>query len=283
MNEHPPTRSQGRAPLPRWAERLLRLLIPGYHRDIVIGDFAECYGAIAASDGRSQALWWYWGQVVKSVPAFLSTSIYFGGEMLKNYLTIAFRNFKRHKGYAFLNISGLGLGVACCLLILLFVQDEWAYDRFYEQADQIYRVAIQEVTPTSDVLYPLTPYPLAATLVQDYPEVVHATRVGQRRAFAVVYQDQSFNETRIHRADSNFFDIFALPFVQGNPKTALKEPSSVVLTASIAKKYFGDDDPIGKVLDVKDGITSSTPFTVTAVVEDLPDQTHFHFDLLTSF
>ncbi len=283
MNQHPSTRPRGRTLLPRWAERLLRLVIPAYHRDIVIGDFAELYRAIAASQGRGRALWWYWGQVLKSTPAFVSTSVYSGGDMLKNYLTIAFRNLRRHKGYAFLNISGLALGIACCLLILLYVQDERAYDRFYEQADQIYRVAIQEVTPTSDALYPMTPYPLAATLVQDYPEVVHATRVGQRRAFAVVYEDQSFNETRIHRADSNFFEIFALPFVAGDPKTALKEPSSVVITASIAKKYFGEDDPMGKVLDVKDGITSSTPFTVTGVVEDLPAQTHFHFDLLTTF
>ena len=163
MNEHPSTRPRGRAPLPPWAERLLRLLIPAYHRDVVIGDFAECYGAIAASHGRSRALWWYGGQVVKSVPAFLSTSIYFGGEMLKNYLTIAFRTMRKHKGYAILNVSGLALGIACCLLILGYVQDELAYDRFYAQADQVYRVAIREVTPTSDVTYAPSPYPLAAT------------------------------------------------------------------------------------------------------------------------
>ncbi len=140
MNEHPSTRPRGPTLLPRWAERLLRLMIPAYHRDIVIGDFAELYRAIAASQGRGRALWWYWGQVLKSTPAFVSTSVYFGVDMLKNYLTIAFRNLRRHKGYAFLNISGLALGLACCLLILLYVQDEQAYDRFYEQADQIYRI-----------------------------------------------------------------------------------------------------------------------------------------------
>jgi len=275
--------AQERYRLPHWAERLLRWMTPVYSRDIVIGDFAEVFRQIAARQGRGRALCWYWGQVLKSAPAFLSTSVYFGGIMLKNHFKMAFRNFKKQKGYTFINISGLALGIACCVLILRFVQDERAYDRFYEQSDQIYRVAIREVTPTSDVYYAPSPYPLAATLVNDYPEVLRATRVAGRQSFAVSYQDRLFDETRIHRADTNFFDVFKLPFVKGDPATALREPSSVVITASTAKKYFGEDDPIGKVLDVKNGIATSTPYTVTAVVEDLPDQAHFHFDVLTSF
>ena len=203
--------------------------------------------------------------------------------MLRNYLIMALRNVRKHKGYAVLNVSGLALGTACFLLILLYVQDERAYDRFYEQADQIYRVAIREVMPTGEAWYPLTPFPLAAALANDYPEVLSATRVRTRRAYAVQYEDHLFDETRIHRADSNFFNVFRLPFIQGDPKAALLEPSSVVITASIAKKYFGDDDPMGKVLDVKDGVTRSTPYTVTGVIEDLPAQTHFHFDLLMSW
>ena len=278
-----PVSNPSRHRLPGWAMRLLRWLTPLYHRDVVIGDFAEIYRSIAASRGRGRALGWYWAQVARSMPAFLSTSFYFGGSMLRNYLVIALRNVRKHKGYAVLNISGLALGIACFLLILLYVQDERAYDRFYEQADQIYRVAIHEVTPTSDAWYPLTPFPLAATLAADYPEVLHATRVRTRRSYAVQYEDHLFDEARIHRADSNFFEVFRLPFIHGDPKTALQELSSVVITASIAKKYFGDDDPMGKVLDVKDGITRSTPYTVTGVIEDLPAQTHFHFDLLMSW
>ncbi len=203
--------------------------------------------------------------------------------MLKNYLLIAVRNLRKHKGYAFVNLSGFALGIACCLLIVLFVQDELSYDRFHEQADQIYRVAIREVTPTSDALYPLTPYPLAATLVTDFPDVIHATRLRRRFTDAVGYGDKLFDETRIHRADSNFFEVFQLPFLQGHPKTALKNPSSVVITASIARKYFGGDDPMGKVLDFKDGITYSTPYTVTGVIEDVPRQSHFDFDFLLSW
>ena len=203
--------------------------------------------------------------------------------MLKNYLLIAVRNLRKHKGYAFVNLSGFALGIACCILIVLFVQDELSYDRFHEQADQIYRVAVREVTPTSDALYPLTPYPLAATLVTDFPDVIHATRLRRRFAEAVGYGDKLFDETRIHRADSNFFEVFQLRFLQGHPKTALKNPSSVVITASIARKYFGDDDPMGNVLDFKDGITYSTPYTVTGVIEDVPRQSHFDFDFLLSW
>ena len=283
MSDHPSSQRQGEGHLPAWAVRLLRWMTPGYHRDIIVGDFAEVYRYIATSRGQGHALWWYWGQILKSMPAFLSTGLYVGGSMLKNYLTIAFRAFRKQKGYAFLNISGLALGVACCVLILLFVQDEWSYDRFYEDADRIYRVAIEETTPTSKALYPLTPFPLAATLVADYPEVLHATRVRARQAFAVQYEDKLFDETRIHRADSNFFEVFKLPFIRGNPQTALLEPSSVVITSSTAARYFGDEDPIGKVLDVKNGVTRSTPYTVTGVVADLPAQTHFHFDMLMSW
>ena len=283
LNEQTPHSEQGGVELPRWAERLLLRLVPFRNRDTVVGDFAEIYYHVAAREGHRQALWWYWGQVLKSMPAFFSNGLYYGGDMLKNYFKIAFRNFKKHKGYAFVNLSGFALGIACCLLILLYVQDELSYDRFHEQADEIYRVAIREVTPTSDVLYPLTPYPLAATLVADFPEVRHATRLRRRQALAISYGDQLFDETRIHRADSNFFEVFQLPFLQGHPKTALRNPSSVVITASIARKYFGDDDPMGKVLDFKDGITYSTPYTVTGVIEDVPRQSHFDFDFLLSW
>ena len=114
MNEHPSTRPRGRTLLPRWAEQLLRLVIPVYHRDIVIGDFAELYGSIAASQGRGRALWWYWGQVLKSTPAFIANGIYFGGDMVRNYLKIALRNLSRRKFYAALNIGGLAVGMAAC-------------------------------------------------------------------------------------------------------------------------------------------------------------------------
>ena len=283
MSQHASKRPPPRDRLPGWAVQVLRWLLPPYHRDVVIGDFAELYRQIVVARGRGRALCWYWAQVFKSMPAFVSTGFYFGGSMLRNYLVIALRNVRKHKGYAVLNVSGLALGIACFLLILLYVQDERSYDRFYEQADQIYRIAIHEVIPTGDAFYPLSPFPLAATLVSDYPEVLRATRVRTRRAYAVQYEDHLFDETRIHRADSNFFEVFQLPFIQGDPKTALMEPSSVVITASVAKKYFGAEDPMGKVLDVKDGITRSSPYTVTGVIEDLPAQTHFHFDLLMSW
>ena len=114
--------------LPPWAERLLLRLVPFRNQDTVVGNFAEIYQYIAASEGRWRALRWYGGEVVKSLPAFFSNSFYYGGDMLKNYLTISLRNLRRQKGYAFINIVGLAIGLAFCALISLYVRDELTYD-----------------------------------------------------------------------------------------------------------------------------------------------------------
>ncbi len=203
--------------------------------------------------------------------------------MFKNYLKIAIRYILKYKVYSFINVTGLTIGIACCLLILLYVQAEFSYDRFHKNADRIYRVAIHESTSTSDTDYPVTPGALAAALVNDYPEVLHATRLSFRSSLPISYGDKLFDEPRIHRADANFFDVFQLPFIQGDPKTALRNPSSVVISKSMAQKYFGEEEPIGKILDFKDGITYSTPYTVTGVIEDIPDNAHFHVDFLISW
>lgn len=203
--------------------------------------------------------------------------------MLKNYVKVALRNLASHKGYAIISIASLSIGLTCSILIMLWVRDELSYDRFYQNADRIYRVAIQETTSTSDETYPVTPGQLAEALSNDYPEVLSATRLSFRASLAVGYEDNYFEETRIHRADPNFFDIFQLPFAQGNPKTALENPSSVVITKSIARKYFGDEEPLGKTLEFRDGITYSTPFKITGVIEDFPDNAHFHADFLQSW
>lgn len=269
--------------LPPWAVRLLQRLAPGPRRDVIVGDFAEVFAYIAQDEGRSRALRWYGAQVLRSLPSFLSDGCSLRGTMLYNYLKVALRLLQKHKGYAAINIAGLALGLACCLLILLYVQDERSYDRFYPDAERIYRVAVNEVTPTSNVDYPLTPVPMAAALADDYPEISDATRASQRQSYTVGYEDRRFDETRIHRVDSNFFQVFRLPFLQGDPLTALSEPSTVVLTAATAEKYFGQADPIGKVILIKDGISYSTPYTVTGVLRDLPPNTHFPFDILTSW
>ncbi len=196
--------------------------------------------------------------------------------MLKNYLTITLRNLRKHPGYAFINLFGLALGLVCCLLIFLFVRDELSYDRFHEKADRTYRIVRQfEALPPSVA----PPPPLAPALMADYPEVEHATRMFRYWFTPMVSRgDQAFNEEDFLFTDPQFFEVFDFPFLQGNPATALNEPGSLILTASMAAKYFGDEDPMGQTLQVN----VSNTFTVTGVMADTPSNSHFRFDFLTT-
>jgi putative ABC transport system permease protein len=200
--------------------------------------------------------------------------------MFKNYLKIAFRNLLGHKGYTFINVAGLAVGMACCILILLYVRYELSYDRYHDQADRIYRVSLHGRLAGNDVNVTYTCVPLAPTLVNEYPEVLHATRL--RRAYRTILVsigDRRFNEERVFYADSTYFSVFTLPLILGDPKTALSAPNSVVLTRETANKYFGEENPIGKTLT----FDNSTDYLVTAVSENVPPNSHFHFDFLASF
>ncbi len=186
--------------------------------------------------------------------------------MLINYLKIAFRNILRHKIYSFINIAGFAIGMACCILILLFVQDELKYDRHHEKGGQIYRVSNGGVLGGNKGYVPLSPAPLAATVVNDYPEVITAARFRNLGFPVVRYGDKAFSEERWFYADSTAFDVFTIPFISGNPKTALNGPLKVVLTESMAKKYFGDENPIGEILRFNDEID----LTITGIIENPP-------------
>lgn len=205
-----------------------------------------------------------------------------GGIVFKNYLKIAIRNIRRQKGYAFINIAGLAIGMACCILIILYIAHELSYDRFHQNADRIYRMGIDAKTGGSPILAPLSNAPSPLVLKQDYPEVLDAVRI--RTSFSVSnnlvkYEDKQFYEKNVLYADNSFFNVFTFPMIKGDSKTALKASYSVVLTEGIATKYFGDDNPLGKVLRFDD----QEDFTVTGVVENVPQNSHFTFSMLCSF
>ena len=195
--------------------------------------------------------------------------------MFTNYLKIALRHLARHKGYAAINVTGLAVGTACCLLILLYVRDELRYDRHHEHADHIVRVLVgdqQVMTPTA----------VAPVFKQAFPEVEATARLyplGQFRPVVVRYGTLAFEEAGFYYADSTVFDVFTLPFVAGDPQTALVRPNTLVLTTSTARKYFGDENPLGQVVQVDAGID----YEVTGVLEDLPATSHVQFDVLESF
>ncbi|MFQ5569479.1 MAG: ABC transporter permease [Rhodothermales bacterium] len=199
--------------------------------------------------------------------------------MFKSYLKIALRNLRKHVGYTLINLVGLAAGIACCLLIVLFVQDERSFDRFHEQADQIYRVRLEGQFSGSELNAPVTPAPMAAALVKDFPEVQTSTRIFPFAGQQLLRRgDQYFIEEGVYFVDSTFFDIFTFPLLRGNPETALKAPNMLVLTESMASKYFGKEDPMGQSLIIGD----STHYEISGIIADVPANSHFQFDFLAS-
>jgi putative ABC transport system permease protein len=185
----------------------------------------------------------------------------------------------RHKGFSFINIAGLAIGLAACIIILLFIVDELSYDRFHEKADRIYRITTAGVFGNNEFAGTYTSAPLAKALLDDYAEVEHATRMMARNNRLVSYEDKSFIENRYFYADSSVFDVFTIPLVSGDPKTALNKPNTMVITEAIAMKYFEDEDPIGKTLRVDD---AGQNYMVTAVCRDIPPNSQFRFDIMVS-
>jgi len=194
--------------------------------------------------------------------------------MIKNYLKTAFRHISRHKGYSFINIAGLTVGLACFLLISLWVADELSFDRFHENKDRIFRV-LNKVQDGR--LFPTPTYALAPALKAEYPEVEEFSRVRPYSSSVVRYGDKQFEEDRICLADPGFLKMFTFPMVKGTRDNALADKKSIVLTESAARKYFGEADPVGKVL-VLDQFAAN--FMVTGVIKDVPANSHIQFDFL---
>jgi putative ABC transport system permease protein len=200
--------------------------------------------------------------------------------MFFNYLKVTWRNIKRYKGYSFINITGLAVGLACCILILLWVQDELSYDRFHSNRDDLYRVVTEwRKTEPATHYWPVSA-PLAPALKEEYPEIIKATRFTRlRRGQLVKFGDKHFTESQICLTDPDFFDMFTFPLLKGGPQTALTDRISIVITETVAGKYFGNEDPLGKILN----INNEYDFTVTGVLKDVPHNSHLQFDILIPF
>jgi putative ABC transport system permease protein len=199
--------------------------------------------------------------------------------MIKNYFKIAWRNLLRYKGFSFINILGLAIGLACCILVTLFIKDEVSYDRYNKNSDRIYRVVKDFVNDDGSKLPDATTPPaIGAAIQKDIPEIEHVVRFmpGWGGKFYVRNGERGFIEENLYRADSSIFDVFTFQFLQGDPNTALKAPDAIVLTESMVKKYFGNENPINKVLEVDQW----GPRMVTAVIKDMPENSHFNFDML---
>lgn len=199
--------------------------------------------------------------------------------MLKNYLKIAFRSLLKDKFFSFLNITGLAIGIACCLLIVTYVRYELSFDKHFENQENIYRVVIEGRFNGRDFTGVQNPAPAGPTFVDQIPSVEQKLRFRGTGDWIVEYEEKVFNEEDLVFTDETFFDVFKVNMIKGNPSEALTRKNHLAMSESMAKKYFGDEDPIGKVLK----LDNAADWTVSGVYEDIPDNTHFHFDFLLSF
>lgn len=198
--------------------------------------------------------------------------------MIKNVLLIALRNFKKDKWYSLLNVLGLTIGITFSLFLIFYVTDELNFDRYHDKADRIYRIVsyIQERDKNNN--WSSTQLPLAATLKKDFPEVEESARFLNRERTLFKNGENSFYETKVYYADSTVFNIFTYKFIEGNAEHALIEPNSIVISKTLAEKYFGKNtQAVGKTLK-----TVYDLFKVTAVIEDVPTNSHLRFDMLIS-
>ncbi len=205
--------------------------------------------------------------------------------MLQNYLKIALRQLGRHKGYTFINILGLAIGMACCLLILMYVQDELSYDKFHKDGDRIYRMALERKYPGRARLYAIIPHSYAHSAKEEYPEVEDATRMFFFQGTVTFKKDEAlYEEANRIWADSNFFQFFDFKLLEGKPDEVLNKPESIVLTQSTARKYFGEENAVGKTMRIPAPQPGAQDviLSVTGVCEDLPENSHMRFDMIQS-
>lgn len=256
---------------PKFGEKILRLVLPANEAETIAGDYEELYLELLRERNFVYARFWYWTQILKSFYLTLTVLINWSIVMFKNYLKISLRNIKKQKAFSFINISGLAIGMACSILILLWVQNELSYDRFHENADNLYRIVQDGMSVTCA--------PMAVALKAEMPEVINASRyrpIGNR---LIKYKDKSFNNDKFSVVDPDFFEMFSFPLIKGEPEKILNDPFSIVLTEETVKKYFGDENPMGKILNIE----NKFDFKVTGVLKNLPKNSHIQFDVLGRF
>jgi putative ABC transport system permease protein len=200
--------------------------------------------------------------------------------MFKNYLKVAFRYLTRHKGYTFINILGLSVGIACCILIALFVRSEWSFNRFHPNSERIHRAWLEEFYQGEIFRNTVTPIPLVPVLQAGIPEIESSCRIASMRP-PVKYNNNIFNE-EVNMVDSTFFKIFHFPLIEGNKQDPFSTSSSLVISERASKRYFGNESPIGKNLELELG-GEKVLFTITALAKDPPMESNIQFDMVIPF
>ncbi|MFC1724487.1 ABC transporter permease [candidate division KSB1 bacterium] len=265
---------------PFFAQWILGFILPDGKWKTPLGDFEEYYKHLVLNKGVFRARLWYWKQIYILIFQKIVNLSYWRTIMFKNYLKTAIRSIKRQKFYSFINISGLAVGMACSILIMLWIFNEISYDNFHENLKDIYLVYTESRTSGGQVDFSdASYYPLSQVLSEECPEVKYSARMSHHNNIRVKYEDKSFNENEVIAADPSFLDIFTIKMIIGDPAIALKELQTVLISESVSRKFFGSDDPIGKFLNINDMFN----LKVTGVFEDLPRNSSSRFTMIAPF
>ncbi len=274
---------------PSLAKWIATKFIDNNYLEEFFGDLQEMYEDRLLLKGRFNARAMYWIDVLHLVIGFSSPLFktrYSNSIMIRHMFKMAWRNAIRQPQFTFLNTLGLTIGISICIVIGLYVHDEMTYDTFHIQGNRIYRVNQPYIWGDWDIQVSSTGPNVADALREDIPEFEEVTRILDMGNQIVNYNNNdnllSFKEENYFAAEENFFDVFSFEFIQGDPKTSLKDPMSMILTQETAKRYFGYKDPIGKTLEVKHYDGTWKPYTIRGVLADVPTKSHLQFDILVS-
>ncbi|MCK5146287.1 ABC transporter permease [bacterium] len=261
---------------PRLAHRLLKTILHHQGMYAVLGDFEEGFREVAHEKGMIRAHCWYWMLLLQSILPIIYNNLAWSFVMWTNYVKAALRNMRRQKTYALINILGLAIGMACAMIIFRWVAQEQSYDRFHEKHQSIYRVVCK--WKHDELASASTPGRLAGAVEEEIPEVLRGVRYMPGSRVIFKHGDKAFYEDGLVSFDPACFDMFSFEFLKGDPAHALTDKRGLVLTESMSKKYFGDEDPIGKDMVWNNWQT----YHVTAVIKDVPLNSHIHFDFIDS-
>jgi putative ABC transport system permease protein len=222
-------------------------------------------------------LWLFWS-TIQAVYYYLSLSLYWSIVMFKNYLKVALRTMQRNKLFSIINIAGMAIGLACVVLLVLWIQDEVSYDQFHKDIDRIYLTAAHVKKSHVEYIHSAS-VPGAGPLLEEvFPEIEESSRfLYGPRTYVLKYEDKVFTENRVYHGDPESLTLLTFPLITGNPETALRDPNSIVLSERMVKKYFGNEDPLGKIII----LNNEHPMTVTGIMKEIPHNSTFRFDMLT--
>lgn len=259
---------------------ILKKITPFPGDESIVGDYEESYLSILKNSGKIKAILWYLFHIIKIIPSYFEQRIFWGASMLNNYIKTALRNILKNKVFSLINISGLAIGMACCIVIMFFVQDELSWDRFNENAERIFRITKSFDIQGRQVPYAITSPKLTENISEEIPEVQNSVRIVKHNGFVVRYGETKIITNPVY-ADQSIFEVFTFPLIRGNKEKVFADPNSVVISKDLAEKLFGGEDPMDKIVTIY-SLSEKYDLRITGIMKDVPKNSHFRFDFAAS-